>query len=226
MDFLALTPLAIPGLHYLGDPAALLHQLGPWALVGIALMVFIESGLLFPFLPGDSLIFTAGLLHFSLGLNLWVLIGVTFVCAFLGDQAGYFLGSRFGRGLFKDDARVLKTEHLTRAEQFFHRYGGRSLVMARFVPVVRTYVPLVAGMVRHPYRHFLGWNALGGLLWVAIMSIAGATLGGFAIIANHVDVIAIVIVLVSLIPVFLQLLATRRDSGARRAVESVESEEV
>lgn len=211
MDIAMLTPLAVPGLHFLSDPAALLHQLGPWALVGIAVMVFVESGLLFPFLPGDSLIFTAGLLHVALGLNLWLLIGVAAVCAFLGDQVGYFLGSRFGRGLFKDDARFLKTKYLHQAEEFFHKYGGRSLVMARFVPIVRTYVPLVAGMVRHPYSHFIGWNAMGGVLWVLVMSIAGATLGGIPFIANHVDLIAIVIVVLSLIPMGLQIIRSLRD---------------
>lgn len=206
-----LTPLTVPGLHFLSDPAALLHQLGPWALVGIAAMVFVESGLLFPFLPGDSLIFTAGLLHIALGLNIWVLIGVAAVCAFLGDQAGYFLGSRFGRGVFSDDARFLKTKHLHQAEEFFHKYGGRSLVMARFVPIVRTYVPLVAGMVRHPYRNFIGWNALGGVLWVTLMSVAGATLGGVPFIANNVDLIAIVIVVLSLIPMGIQIVRSMRD---------------
>lgn len=201
----------MPGLQYLSDPAALLHQLGPWALLGVAVMVFVESGLLFPFLPGDSLLFTAGLLHLALGLNLWVLIGVAFACAFLGDQVGYLLGSRFGRALFKDDARFLKTKHLTRAEEFFQRYGGRSLVMARFVPIVRTYVPLVAGMVTHPYRHFIGWNALGGLLWVGLMVIAGSTLGGIPLIADHVDLIAILIVGLSLIPMGLQIVRSMRD---------------
>lgn len=227
---MTLVPQAIPGLHYLSDPAGLLHQLGPWALLGIALMVFIESGLLFPFLPGDSLLFTAALLHVALGLNIWVLVLVAFVCAFLGDQVGYFLGSRFGRRLFKDDARVLKTEHLHRAEAFFHKYGGRSLVLARFVPVVRTYVPLVAGMVRHPYRHFIGWNALGGVLWVGLMSTAGYFLGGVPLIANHVDLIAIIIVVVSLIPMGIEIarnVRSKDDPVPARAIEaSVDRENV
>lgn len=229
MDLVTLVPQAIPGLHFLSNPGDLLQQLGPWALFGVALMVFIESGLLFPFLPGDSLLFTAALLHMALGINIWVLILVAFVCAFLGDQVGYFLGSRFGRRLFKDDARVLKTEHLNRAEDFFHKYGGRSLVLARFVPVVRTYVPLVAGMVRHPYRHFIGWNALGGFLWVGIMSAAGYFLGGVPLVANHVDLIAIIIVVVSLLPMGIEILRSTRSKGSapqRAAAPSAEHENV
>lgn len=227
MDLVTLIPQAIPGLGYLSDPGSLLQQLGPWALLGVAVMVFIESGLLFPFLPGDSLLFTAALLHMALGINIWVLIGVAFVSAFLGDQVGYFLGSRFGRGLFKDDARVLKTEHLNRAEEFFHKYGGRSLVLARFVPVVRTYVPLVAGMVRHPYKHFIGWNALGGFLWVGIMSAAGYFLGGVPVVANHVDLIAIIIVVVSLLPMVFEILRSRsKGSAPKRVAEPVNENEI
>lgn len=221
MAFAMLTPLTVPGLQLLSDPGALLHQLGPWALIGLAVIVFVESGLLFPFLPGDSLLFTAGLLHVALGINLWVLIAVAAVAAFLGDQVGYFLGSRFGRGLFSDDARFLKTKYLRQAEDFFIRYGGRSLVMARFVPIVRTYVPLVAGMVRYPYRHFLGWNALGGVLWVTVMSIAGATLGGVPFIADNVDMIAILIVVLSLVPMGIQIVRSLRDRAPEQEPATV-----
>ena len=152
----------IPQLPPLGDPAQLLEQLGPWALAGTTLMVFVESGLLFPFLPGDSLLFTGGLLHEALQVPLWLMILVPFIAAVAGDQVGYFLGNRYGRRFFSDDARFLKTSYLTRTEDFFLRYGGRAIVLARFVPIIRTYVPLVAGTARHPYRRFVG-----GTSWVA-----------------------------------------------------------
>lgn len=119
-------------------------------------MVFVESGLLFPFLPGDSLLFTGGLLHEALQVPLWLMILVPFIAAVAGDQVGYFLGNRFGRRFFSDDARFLKTSYLNRTEDFFLRYGGRAIVLARFVPIIRTYVPLVAGTARHPYRRFVG----------------------------------------------------------------------
>ncbi|CAL8900380.1 DedA family protein [Kocuria varians] len=202
-----LTPELLP----LSDPTQLLEQLGPWALAGTAVIVFIESGLLFPFLPGDSLLFACGLLHQALHLPLWLMIAVPFVAAVAGDQVGYYLGNRFGRRFFSDDARFLKTKYLTQTEEFFLKYGGRAIVLARFVPIVRTYVPLVAGTARHPYRQFVGWNVLGGFLWVTIMVVAGSLLGGIPLIRDNVDLIAVLIVALSLIPVALQIFTSLRN---------------
>lgn len=194
------------GLPPLSDPQALLSGFGPWALTAMGLVVFIESGVLFPFLPGDSLLFAAGLLHQSLGVPLIVVMLVAMTAAFFGDQVGYLLGHRWGRRFFTEDARVLKLSHLRQAEEFFDRYGGRALVLARFMPVVRTYVPLVAGMARLPYRRFVGWNALGAALWSTIMVSAGALLGGIPFVTAHVDLITLALVALSLIPVAAQLL--------------------
>lgn len=188
------------------DPGAFLQGLGGWALTVVAAMVFIESGVLFPFLPGDSLIFTAGLLHARLGLNLAVLVLVIVVAAILGDQVGYWLGRRFGGGLFTEDARVLKSRHLISAENFFARYGGRSLVLARFVPFARTFVPLAAGTAHYRYRKFLLWNVLGAVLWGAGVTIAGSLLGGIPFIAAHIDLIALIIVAVSVVPTVVEII--------------------
>ena len=153
-----------------------------------------------------------------IGVPIPVLAAVAFAAAFLGDQVGYWLGSRFGRRLFRDDARVLKTQHLTEAEAFFGRYGGRAIVLARFVPIVRTYVPLVAGMARHSYRHFVGWNLLGGALWVGVLVTAGVLLGHVPAIANNIELISVAIVAVSVVPMLVTLLrkalANRRDAAA------------
>lgn len=195
---------------YLSDPSQLLTAAGPWVLVVVAIIVFIESGLLFPFLPGDSLIFTAGLLHEQLGLSLPVLIGVIVAAAFLGDQVGYLLGSRFGRRLFRDDARILSTKRLDAAEAFFGHYGGRAIVIGRFVPFVRTYVPLAAGTALHSYRHFVGWNALGAVLWGAGVTIAGSLLGGIPLVRNNIEVIVLLIVVVSVLPTGIEVLRQRR----------------
>jgi membrane-associated protein len=216
--------LQVGALSPLADPQALLTGLGPWAMVGMGVIVFIESGVLFPLLPGDSLLFTAGLLHSSLGVPLVVVMVVAFVAAFLGDQVGYLLGHRFGRGLFSEQARFLKSGHLRRAEDFFTRYGGRALVLARFVPVVRTYVPLVAGMARLPYRRFLGWNALGAALWSIIMITAGALLGGVPFVTGHVELIALGLVGLSLVPVGVQLLRSMRTRAADRPADQPEED--
>ena len=192
------------------DVQSLLSSAGPWALVVIAVIVFIESGLLFPFLPGDSLLVSAGLAHEQLGLTVPLIALVGFLAAAAGDQAGYFLGHRFGSRLFKDDARVLKTSRLRETEAFFERYGGRALVLGRFVPVVRTYVPLAAGSARYPYRRFLPWNLIGAFLWAVGVTVVGSLLSGVPFITDNIDVLLAVVVLVSVLPVVLGQLRKRR----------------
>lgn len=122
------------------------------------------------------------------------------VAAFAGDQAGYVLGKRFGRRLFKPDARVLKIERLEKAASFFARYGGASLVLGRFVPFVRTYVPLAAGIAALPYRRFLPWNALGGVSWAVLMAVLGVLLAGIPFVTHNIDALMILVVAVSILP--------------------------
>lgn len=192
------------------DPTSLLVDAGPWVLAVVGLIVFIESGLLFPFLPGDSLLFTVGLLHVQLGLSLPVLILVVMVAAIAGDQAGYLIGRAVGRRWFREDARILKLSHLESAESFFTRYGGRALVLARFVPIVRTYTPLVAGAARYPYRKFVGWNVLGAVAWAVSVTLLGVWLGHVEFIAKNIDVLSVVIVLASVVPIGIEMLRHRR----------------
>lgn len=196
------------------DPTELLIAMGPWVLLGVAVIVLVESGILFPVLPGDSLIFAAGLLHYQLGINMWVMIGVILVAAFAGSQVGYFLGRRYGRSLFKEDARVLKLQYVTQAEEFFDRYGGRALVIGRFVPFVRTFVPLVAGIVRYPYTQFTAYNMLGALLWGAGVTWAGAALGGVPFVRDNFEVIVILIVIVSVVPMVVEMVRNKRKPKA------------
>lgn len=205
------------------DPAGLLQGLGPAALGVIAAMVFVESGVLFPFLPGDSLLFTAGLLHQQLQLTLPVLIGVVTAAAVAGDQVGYMLGRRFGRRWFTDDAKVLKTSHLTRTEEFFHRHGGAAIVLARFVPIVRTYAPLTAGIARYGYKAFTLWNITGALAWAISVTLLGTWLGHFEIVAKNIDVIAVVMVLGSVLPWGIELLKRRNHRAAGREVKMDET---
>lgn len=192
------------------DVGAFLQGLGPWALVAIAVIVFIESGLLVPFLPGDSLLVSAGLLHEQLGLSVAAIAGVAVAAAVVGDQVGYLIGSRFGTRLFRADAKVLTTTRLHETQAFFDRYGGRALLLARFVPVVRTFAPLIAGSVRFPHRTFLPWNISGGVTWAVGVTVLGSLLGGVQFITDNIDVLLTVLVVISVLPLLLRALHRRR----------------
>ena len=174
------------------DPESLLLAMGPWVLWGTLLIVLIESGVLFPVLPGESLLFTAGLLHDKLDLHLPALILGTVAAAFVGAQIGYFLGAKWGRRFFKPDARVLKTAPLEKAEHYFTDYGGRSLVIGRFIPFVRTFIPLAA------------------LLWGAGFLLVGALLGNVPFLHDNLSVILAVIIAVSVLPVVIEVAGKRR----------------
>jgi len=198
------------GLSSLMDAGTLLNGFGPYVLVGLAVIVFIESGVLFPFLPGDSLLVTAAILRGDLNLGVWQIVVVSIIAAVLGDQVGFYLGRTFGRRLFKDDARILRTDRLVAAEEFFAKHGPLALVLGRFVPIVRTYVPFAAGTADMNYRNFVGWNVTGAIGWVGLMVAVGVLLGGIPGVADSIDMIAIIIVAISLLPMVISWLNGRR----------------
>ena len=204
------------------DPESLLEAMGPWVLWGTLLIVLIESGVLFPVLPGESLLFTAGLLHDKLDLPLPALILGTVAAAFVGAQIGYFLGAKWGRHFFKPDARILKTAHLEKAEHYFTNYGGRSLVIGRFIPFVRTFIPLAAGIARYPYTKFVFFNTLGALLWGAGFLVVGALLGNVPFIHDNLSVILAVIIVVSVLPVVIEVVGKRRKGAAGQHIAGAE----
>jgi membrane-associated protein len=210
------TTLAL-GPNFL-DPNWLISTFG---LIGILALVFAESGLLIGFfLPGDSLLFTAGLLianNTYLHLPLWLMCLLISAAAVLGDQFGYYFGRRFGPSLFRrPDSRLFKQENLIRAAEFFKKYGARSIVLARFVPIVRTFTPIVAGASRMHYRTFLLYNVIGGVLWGSGVTTLGYFLGQIAFVRNNIEFILVAIVIVSLIPVAIELLRGRRRSARAR----------
>lgn len=204
------------------DPESLLVAMGPWVLWGTLLIVLIESGVLFPVLPGESLLFTAGLLHDKLDLPLPALVLGTVAAAFVGAQIGYFLGAKWGRRFFKPDARILKTAHLEKAEHYFTNYGGRSLVIGRFIPFVRTFIPLAAGIARYPYTKFVFFNTLGALLWGAGFLVVGALLGNVPFIHDNLSVILAVIIVVSVLPVVIEVVGKRRKGAAGQHIAGAE----
>jgi membrane-associated protein len=192
------------------DPDYLLHTYSIW---GLLLIVFAESGLLIGFfLPGDSLLFTCGLLITSnrLDFPLWGAIGLICLAAILGDQAGYMFGKKVGPSLFnRPDSRLFKQENVIKAHEFFEKYGPKSLVLARFVPIVRTFTPIIAGVSGMKYRSFLIFNVIGGVLWGAGVTLLGSWLGNSDFVKNNIEAILILIVLVSVIPIGIEFLRAR-----------------
>jgi membrane-associated protein len=192
------------------DPNHLLDTFGIW---GLLLIVFAESGLLIGFfLPGDSLLFTCGLLITShqMDFPLWGAIALICVAAVLGDQAGYMFGKKVGPSLFnRPDSRLFKQENVVKAHEFFEKYGPKSLVLARFVPVVRTFTPIIAGVSGMRYRSFVVFNVIGGVLWGAGVTLLGSWLGKIDAVKNNIEAILILIVLVSVIPIAIEYLRAR-----------------
>ncbi|MFE9556911.1 DedA family protein [Streptomyces sp. NPDC006692] len=192
------------------DPDYLLQTFG---LAGLLLVVFAESGLLIGFfLPGDSLLFTTGLLVTTgkLDTPLWLVCVLVVLAAVLGDQVGYLFGKKVGPSLFRrPDSKLFKQENVEKAHEFFEKYGPKSLVLARFVPIVRTFTPIVAGVSGMNYRSFVTFNVIGGTLWGAGVTLLGAALGNVDFVHKHIELILVAIVLVSVVPIAIEFLRAR-----------------
>ncbi|WP_370518002.1 DedA family protein [Micromonospora sp. MP36] len=212
--------MSVPQPLLAAGPAVLNPEwlISSFGLIGILAVVFAESGLLIGFfLPGDSLLFTAGLLVADgryLHLPLWLLCLLVAVAAVAGDQVGYLFGRRVGPSLFRrPDSRLFRQENVQRANQFFARYGARSIVLARFVPIVRTFTPIIAGVSRMHYRTFLIFNLLGGVLWGVGVTVLGYFLGQITFVKSNIEVILVGIVVVSVLPIGIQLLRSRHKAA-------------
>ena len=189
-------------------------------LVVLGIIIFAESGLLIGFfLPGDSLLFFAGFLSSDAGGNTlpalpWVALTAS-LAAILGDQVGYMIGHRFGPGVFdKPKSRFFNPEYVVKAEAFFDRYGPKTIVLARFVPIVRTFVPTVAGAGKMHYRTFVTYNVIGGVLWGTGITTLGFFLGEIEVVKNNIEIAAIVIVGVSILPIAIELFRHRKAAKA------------
>ncbi len=203
--------------HSLTNPDGLLHLLtavftGAWGYALLAGIVFAETGLLVGlFLPGDSLLFTIGVVSGAGGLDIFQILLVLTVASVAGDQSGYFLGNRTGSRIFsRPDSRFFKQEYVTRTMEFFKRHGGKTLIYAKFVPIVRTFAPFMAGVGKMRYIRFLSFNVFGGIGWVLSMTLAGYFLGGVPLIRRNFEKVVLGIALVSVLPVMLQYVQSRR----------------
>ncbi len=182
----------------------------------ICLILFCETGLVVtPFLPGDSLLFAVGATIAKIGiLRLEIMIPLMLISVILGDNVNYFIGNRIGKRLFETNNpilnKLLKPEYLKKTEDFYVKYGGRTVIMARFVPIVRTFAPFVAGIGAMNFRKYIGYCIAGALLWVLSMTLAGYFLGQIPIIKNNFEIVVLAIIFISVLPAVVQVIKEKR----------------
>jgi Uncharacterized membrane-associated protein len=196
------------------QPDSIIAWLGPWAVLGLALIVFAECGLLLGFfLPGDSLLFTAGLFvaNGSIKAPLWVVALVLVAAAFAGNVVGYYIGRAAGPAIFdRPKSRLFKPQHVQKTQEFFNKYGNRAIVLGRFVPIVRTFITVMAGVGKMSPRRYLTYSLIGGVAWAAGVTLLGFWLGQFEFVKNNIELMLILIVALSLLPIIIEVLRSRR----------------
>lgn len=197
---------------YLG---VLINNYGIWVYVILFLIILLETGLVVtPFLPGDSIIFASATFAALGALNIFVvMIALTFA-AIIGDTMNYNIGKYLGRRLLeKKDSRFIKKEYIDKTNEYYDKYGGKTIVIARFVPIVRTFAPFVAGIGSMKYKEFISYNALGGTLWVFLISILGYFFGNIPVVANNFSIVIIGIIIVSILPALIGVFKGKKSSS-------------
>lgn len=218
------------GIDWL-QPEALISSFGIYALIGVCAIVFIETGLLIGFfLPGDSLLFVTGLMIstgdvvFPVGnemvpVPIWIACAAISTSAWLGDQTGYWIGRKVGPAIFnKTDSKFFSQKNVSRTNSFFEKYGSKAIIIAHFVPVMRTFVPVAAGIGQMNYKRFLKYNIYGVIAWGTMVTLLGYWLGKIPFVAQHVEYFTIAFVILSTIPIALEVIKTRRDHKAEAII--------
>jgi membrane-associated protein len=174
-------------------------------------IIFLETGLVVtPFLPGDSLIFAAAALSVAGALNIYALVGVLMVAAILGDTANYQIGRIFGNKLITiGGGKLIKKEHLDKTNTFYEKYGAKTIIFARFIPIVRTLAPFVAGIGKMHYKKFISFNAIGGILWVLLVSALGYFFGNIPVVKKNFEIVIIAIIVISILPVVIEFFKSK-----------------
>ena len=189
----------------------IIQAYGVWTYALLFLVIFMETGFVVtPFLPGDSLLFAAGAFAAAGSLNIWLLFILLFTAAVLGDTVNYWIGHYIGPKAFTADSRFLKREYMDRTQRFYDKHGGKTIVLARFVPIVRTFAPFVAGVGQMHYGRFFSFNVLGGFLWTSIFLFGGYFFGNIPIIQENFEFVIVVIILISVVPMGIEYLRGRR----------------
>ncbi|HET8675404.1 MAG TPA: DedA family protein [Blastocatellia bacterium] len=200
----------------------IIKNYGFWTYLILFLIIFAETGLVItPFLPGDSLLFAAGTFAAGRGLNVWLLFVLLSVAAIIGDTVNYWVGHYVGpRVFYKDDVRFLNKKYLERTHAFYEKYGGKTIIIARFIPIIRTFAPFVAGIGSMTYWRFITYNVVGGILWVGICVFAGYFFGNIPIVKNNFSIVIIVIVLISVLPVIIEFIRHRMSRAKAAAPDN------
>lgn len=188
-------------------------QYGALAYGILFAIIFIETGLvIMPFLPGDSLLFAAGALAAIGSFNIVYLILLCILAAFLGDTANYWIGHYLGREMARRWPKIIKKEYMDKAEAFYEKHGGFAIVLARFVPIVRTFAPFVAGVGKMSYSHFLAYNIIGGVAWVSLFTLLGFFFGNLPFVQENFELAVVAIILISVVPIVIETIKAKREA--------------
>ncbi|GAB4498217.1 MAG: DedA family protein [Anaerolineales bacterium] len=189
----------------------IVQNYGVWTYAILFAVIFMETGLVVtPFLPGDSLLFAAGAFAALGSFDIWLLLGLLIVAAILGDTANYWIGHKIGPRAFSGEVRFLKKEYLDRTHEFYERHGGKTIILARFVPIVRTFAPFVAGVGAMTYGKFISYNVIGGIAWVVLFLFAGYFFGNIPAVQHNFTLVILGIIFVSVLPAVYEFIKERR----------------
>ncbi len=192
--------------------AEIIARYGAWTLALLFFVIFMETGFVVtPFLPGDSLIFAAATFAARGALNPWAIFILMSIAAILGDTANYWIGHSIGAKAYSGEVRWIRKEYMQRTHAFFEKHGGKAIFLARFVPIIRTFAPFVAGVGRMPYGFFIRWNVIGGVTWVAIFTFLGYFFGNIPFVQKNFELVIVAIILISLVPAVYEALQARKE---------------
>ena len=196
----------------------IVRSMGIWSYALLFLVIFVETGVvIMPFLPGDSLLFAAGSLAALGSFNVWVLFALLTVAAILGDTVNYWIGHYIGPRVFSTNSRFLKREYLDRTHAFYEKHGGKTIILARFIPIVRTFAPFVAGVGRMNYGHFITYNVVGGIVWTALFTLGGYFFGNLPIVKENFSLVIMAIIAISVLPAVWAVIRNRKAPASSAA---------
>lgn len=199
----------------------IISNYGAWTYALLFFVVFMETGFVVtPFLPGDSLIFAAATFAARGALDPWLMFILLAVAAVLGDTVNYWIGHRIGARAYTGEIKWIKKEYMERTHAFFEKHGGKTIFLARFVPIIRTFAPFVAGVSRMSYGFFFRWNMIGGITWVAIFTLLGYFFGNIPFVQKNFELVILAIVLISFVPAVVEAVKARKELSAKRAEEA------